>query len=102
MNNWNTSIILVEVIVSRNENDFPITIEKLSESIPANIKKCSTIEELSLKKKKTTKSKEYEVIACNYSTQTALIDESTNKRYTIRKTVPSNNEMLILYCDDKN
>lgn len=101
---WNKSISLpVKKMGGTNKNGFPVDVayEYLG-NIPANFIDTSRDDELLAKQKGYTADQNVEIMACNYSGQSFLIDESTGQRYEIRRTYGKDKSMtIILTCEKR-
>lgn len=94
---WNASIKLpTGGTENRNSNGFPTeTVYTFLKGIPASFTDATRNDEILASQNGYTADQIVEIMACNYSGQSFLIDEATGQEYDIKRTYRKDKKMTI-------
>lgn len=100
---WNGSISLpVKKISEKNANGFEENeIYEFAGGIPANFTDVTRNDEILAYQKGYTVDQNIEIVACNYSGQSFLVDDSTGEIYDIRRTYRKDKSMMLTMACEK-
>lgn len=100
---WNTSVKLPNACAKKKDSEgFSEKSYHYIEGIPANIRDCTRNDEIVADKFGYRADKIVEILACNYQSQSHLIDESDGKYYEIKRSfVPDRSMYVILTLERK-
>ena len=100
MNNWTDAITLISYISTKDSDGFDVDVEKLVEHIPANFKSVTRKEEEHSNLLGYRADLIVEIMKCNFSNQSTLMDEASGKKYAIQRTYSKSSETIELTCSD--
>lgn len=98
---WNGSIRLQKKGSSSQDKDgFYEKSEEFSESIPASFMDVTRNDEILASQKGYTADQNIEILACNYSGEGCLMDESDGSIYEVKRTYQRDKSMtMVLTCE---
>lgn len=98
---WNGSIRLRSKGDRKQDKDgFPEDSGIYTESIPANFTDITRNDEILAAQKGYTADQNIEIMACNYSGEDYLLDESDNSLYEVKRTFRKDKSMkLVMTCE---
>lgn len=98
---WNSSISLPDKkTINQDKEGFPEEIYEFTEHIPANFTDVTRNDEALAAQKGYTVDRNIEILECNYSGQSWLVDENTQQIYDIRRTFKKDKSMyIVLSCE---
>lgn len=98
---WNGSIKFLKAGNRNQDKDgFPVKSETYTESIPANFTDITRNDEVLAAQKGYTADQNIEIMACNYSGEEYLMDDSDGSLYEVKRTFRKDKSMkLILTCE---
>jgi len=98
--NWNQSISLISYDVTIDDDGFEKITEKKRKNIPANFKSVTRKEEEHSNLLGYNADLIIEILSANFLNEETLIDESTNKRYAIKRIFYKTSELIELTVSD--